>query len=172
MKGLLGSPESAGCILKRDQARPLVVAGTFGSKMSDMDRDEALKLLQGGEAGIREWNGRLVEGEDIPDLSKAELSGADLSGANLSHANFSGANLNGADLSGANLSYGRLAVPIQPILEESSREYGMFPDFSKYPWVLAIHHYGGIGGLLASLADEIIAPAEEKVKELKNRRVK
>ena len=79
-----------------------------------MDRDEALKLLKGGEEEIREWNQRRQADEAIPDLNDADLSGAnlmfadlsgaDLSGANLSGANLSGANLNDADLSSANLN--------------------------------------------------------------------
>ncbi len=58
-----------------------------------MDRDEALRLLQGGREGIAEWNRRRLAGEEVPDLRKADLgranlSGADLSGANLSEADF------------------------------------------------------------------------------------
>jgi len=60
-----------------------------------MDRDDALKLLRGGEDGVREWNRRREGGEQIPDLS----------GANLSLANLCGANLCGANLSGAKLSH-------------------------------------------------------------------
>ncbi len=85
-----------------------------------MDRDEALKLLKGGEEGIREWNQRRDSGVDIPDLSVANLSvanlsGADLSGADLSdailiHADLSGADLSGADLRDANLIRADLSV--------------------------------------------------------------
>jgi uncharacterized protein YjbI with pentapeptide repeats len=71
-----------------------------------MDRDEALKLLEGGPEGIKEWNRRRSTGEKIPDLSaakliRADLSRADLSGVSLSRARLSGADLSGADLSGA-----------------------------------------------------------------------
>ena len=89
-----------------------------------MDRDEALKLLKGGEEGIREWNDRRRAHEAIPNLIRADLtganliqsdltgatliqsnlSGADLSGANLGDANLFPSNLSGANLSGANLS--------------------------------------------------------------------
>jgi hypothetical protein len=89
-----------------------------------MDRDEALKLLGGGAAGIAQWNRRREAGEEIPDLwdvalsggylrgahlrradfRRADLSGADLIDANLIDANFSVANLTGAKLGGANLS--------------------------------------------------------------------
>ena len=43
-----------------------------------MDRDEALKLLRGGEEGIREWNRRRKEGEEAPDFSGAHLIDANL----------------------------------------------------------------------------------------------
>jgi uncharacterized protein YjbI with pentapeptide repeats len=76
-----------------------------------MDRDEALKLLKGGEEGIREWNQRRQADEAIPDLSLsgvnlkgADLSGADLRNANLSDADLRNANLSNADLSNADLS--------------------------------------------------------------------
>ena len=38
-----------------------------------MDRDEALKLLKGGEEGIREWNQWRLSTPPIPDLSNANL---------------------------------------------------------------------------------------------------
>jgi Pentapeptide repeats (8 copies) len=69
-----------------------------------MDRDEALKLLKGGEEGIREWNDRRRAHEAIPDLSNADLGGANLIRADLSGANLFQSNLSDADLSGANLS--------------------------------------------------------------------
>jgi uncharacterized protein YjbI with pentapeptide repeats len=77
-----------------------------------MDRDEALRLLQGGREGIAEWNRRRSAGEEIPDLDgadfiRADLVGANLSGADLSRATLRDANLNGADLVGANLSRAR-----------------------------------------------------------------
>ena len=75
-----------------------------------MDRDEALKLLKGGEEGIREWNQRRGADEAIPDLIGANLIGANLSGANLSGANLSYANLSYANLSYANLSVADLSV--------------------------------------------------------------
>ena len=73
-----------------------------------MDRDEALKLLNGGEEGIREWNQRRRANEAIPDLIVADLRGANLSGADLSYAILSGANLGDANLLGANLGTANL----------------------------------------------------------------
>jgi len=47
-----------------------------------MDLDEALKLLRGGEDGVKEWNRRRDEGEEIPDLIEAYLY------ADISHLGF------------------------------------------------------------------------------------
>ena len=40
-----------------------------------MDCDEAIRLLKGGPDGIREWNQRREQDEEIPDLRGADLSG-------------------------------------------------------------------------------------------------
>ena len=58
-------------------------------------------------------------------------------------------------------------VPIQPLLLASEPEYGMFKDFRAYPWVLNTYLYNGADELLASLEDEVIAPAERKARELR-----
>jgi uncharacterized protein YjbI with pentapeptide repeats len=63
-----------------------------------------------------------------------------------------------------------LAVPVQPLLEGSSRPYAMFKDYWKYEWVLPVYRYEGLEPLLAALADKVIAPAEAKVKALEERR--
>jgi hypothetical protein len=63
-----------------------------------------------------------------------------------------------------------LAVPVQPLLLSGQREFGMFVDLrKKYHWVLATHQYGDINDLLATLGDKVIAPAEQKAKELEKR---
>jgi len=63
-----------------------------------------------------------------------------------------------------------LAVPVQPLLlEGSTGEWGMFQDLKKYDWVLEVHRYDSLEGLLASLGDRVIAPAEAKAKELAKR---
>ena len=99
-----------------------------------MDRDEAERLLKGGEEGIREWNRRRIEGADPPsmrradltntDLTEAAMHGMDLHGADfhdatlvrvdlrgsvLGRVNLFGADLEGADLSGADLRYALVA---------------------------------------------------------------
>ncbi len=59
-----------------------------------------------------------------------------------------------------------LAVPVQPILAESKREYAMFIDFRKYHWVLPTYVYKDQATLLASLKAEIVDQAEVKVEEI------
>jgi hypothetical protein len=63
-----------------------------------------------------------------------------------------------------------LAVPVQPLLEGSSRPYAMFKDYWKYDWVLPVYRYRGIEPLLSKLAEKVIAPSEAKVKALAKRR--
>jgi hypothetical protein len=63
-----------------------------------------------------------------------------------------------------------LAVPVQPLLEGSSRPYAMFKDYWKYEWVLPVYRYEGLEPLLAALAEKVIAPAEEKMKVLAEKR--
>jgi uncharacterized protein YjbI with pentapeptide repeats len=65
-----------------------------------------------------------------------------------------------------------LAVPVQPLLlEGSTGEYGMFQDLRKYDWVLEVYRYDSLEGLLASLGDKVITPAEAKAKEIQKRRL-
>jgi uncharacterized protein YjbI with pentapeptide repeats len=78
-------------------------APSAGREATDMDRDEALRLLKSGPEGVKEWNRRRKAREAIPNLSVANLSDANLSDANLSVANLRGADLCGANLCGANL---------------------------------------------------------------------
>jgi hypothetical protein len=63
-----------------------------------------------------------------------------------------------------------LAVPVQPLLEGSTRPYAMFKDYWKYEWVLPVYRYEGLERLLATLTERVIAPAEGKVKALEERR--
>jgi uncharacterized protein YjbI with pentapeptide repeats len=59
-----------------------------------------------------------------------------------------------------------LAVPVQPLLEGSTRPYAMFKDYWKYHWVLEVYRYNELEDLLASLKEHVIEPAERKAKEL------
>jgi len=57
------------------------------------------------------------------------------------------------------------SVPVQPLLQGSSEEYGMFEDFKSYPWVLPIYRYKDIHEVVASLPEKIISPAEAKIRQ-------
>jgi hypothetical protein len=65
-----------------------------------------------------------------------------------------------------------LAVPVQPLLEGASQPFAMFKDYWKYDWVLPIYWYEGLEPLLATLAENVIAPAEARAKALEERRRK
>ncbi len=59
-----------------------------------------------------------------------------------------------------------LAVPVQPLMEGATRPYAMFRDYWKYSWVLKVHRYENLEGLITSLGDKVIAPAEVEVQKL------
>ncbi len=63
-------------------------------------------------------------------------------------------------------------VPVQPLLLDGDRrEYAMFRDLQqRYHWVLPTYRYQDIPSLLASLKERIIDPAEQKAKELEERK--
>jgi hypothetical protein len=58
------------------------------------------------------------------------------------------------------------------LLLEGSSLYSMFKDFDPqdFHWVLPVYQYKEPEQLLAKLAENVIAPAEEKVKALQERR--
>jgi uncharacterized protein YjbI with pentapeptide repeats len=58
------------------------------------------------------------------------------------------------------------SVPIQPLLQVSDREYGMFEHFVRYPWVHQVYRYHDVEELLHSFQEHIIDPAEMKVRKL------
>jgi hypothetical protein len=59
-----------------------------------------------------------------------------------------------------------IEVPVQPLLEDGQKQYSMFPDFSKYPWVFPVYIYRDQPSLIASLKGDIIEPADEKARVL------
>jgi uncharacterized protein YjbI with pentapeptide repeats len=63
-----------------------------------------------------------------------------------------------------------LAVPVQPLMEGKARPFAMFSDYWKYDWLLRPHWYEGLDSLLATLADKVIAPPENKVVALRQLR--
>ena len=52
------------------------------------------------------------------------------------------------------------SLPIQPLLEVGYEPWGMYDHIKRYPWVLEIHHYKDLDGLLTSLSEKVITPAE------------
>jgi hypothetical protein len=58
---------------------------------------------------------------------------------------------------------------MQTIILDGQRPFAMFNDLLDYPWVLPPYKYQSAKALLANL-DDVIAPAEAKVKELVERR--
>jgi uncharacterized protein YjbI with pentapeptide repeats len=65
-------------------------------------------------------------------------------------------------------------VPVQPVLLEGSPLYSMFKDFDRmdFHWVLPVCEYKQPKQLLATLAKNVIAPAERKARDLEKRRPK
>jgi hypothetical protein len=63
-------------------------------------------------------------------------------------------------------------VPVQPVLLEGSPLYSMFKDFDPqdFHWVLPLYRYKEPKQLLATLAENVIAPAERKAEALEERR--
>ena len=72
----------------------------------------------------------------------------------------------------ATTAQSRKRVPIQPLLLEGSSLYSMFKDFDPqdFHWVLPVYQYKEPEQLLATLAENVIAPAEGKAKALEERR--
>ena len=58
------------------------------------------------------------------------------------------------------------SVPVKPIIQSSEREYGMFKDLLRYPWVLDVYRYVDKDQLILDFQKNVIGPAEAKVKEL------
>ncbi len=61
-----------------------------------------------------------------------------------------------------------LSVPVQPLLQQGSEEYGMFERFKRFPWVLKTHEYQNSQSLISALP-KIIAPADKMADKLRSR---
>jgi hypothetical protein len=59
------------------------------------------------------------------------------------------------------------SLAVQPIIVTSQEEPGMFDFFRRYPWVLKSHRYDTQEQLIATLGEQVIRPAEAKVRELR-----
>ena len=61
-------------------------------------------------------------------------------------------------------------VPVQTVLLDGQREYAMFADLKRrYHWVLEPYQYESEQSLMEHLVDGVIAPAEAKVKGLRDK---
>jgi uncharacterized protein YjbI with pentapeptide repeats len=60
-------------------------------------------------------------------------------------------------------------VPVQAIILDGKDEFAMFNDLLDYRWVLPPYRYQSEETLLASLNERVIAPAEAKVIELRQK---
>jgi uncharacterized protein YjbI with pentapeptide repeats len=58
-----------------------------------------------------------------------------------------------------------VSVPVQPVIHASDREWAMFPNLGKYPWMLPTYTYDTLDGLLGALQECVIAPAEWKARK-------
>jgi uncharacterized protein YjbI with pentapeptide repeats len=62
------------------------------------------------------------------------------------------------------------SVPVQLLLATETGGHAMVGDLLAYPWVLGIYRYENVQSLVASLPENVIAPAEAKATELAQRR--
>jgi hypothetical protein len=56
------------------------------------------------------------------------------------------------------------SVPVQPILLTTQKEWSMFGDLRRYPWVLNTVRYQNVADLITILREKIVAPAESAVR--------
>jgi uncharacterized protein YjbI with pentapeptide repeats len=60
-------------------------------------------------------------------------------------------------------------LPVVPIIQKRHQVYSMFEHFRLYPSLLPIYKYESLEQLIENLEDEVIAPAEQKVAELRGK---
>lgn len=58
------------------------------------------------------------------------------------------------------------SLPVQPLLEQGKRPWGMFGHIQRYRSVLPVYRYEDAGALIRALPTDVIAPAEAKAEEL------
>ncbi|MCH7591408.1 MAG: toll/interleukin-1 receptor domain-containing protein [Planctomycetes bacterium] len=134
-----------------------------------MTRDEALKLLRGGVAGVAEWNRRRANGEEIPSFVNADLTHANLAGANLSDARLEDACLAAADLESANLEDADLtrAYLREAILSHSNLSHAQLTNAMLYAADISDANLNGANLNEANLDDANLSNADLSVAELR-----
>jgi len=55
------------------------------------------------------------------------------------------------------------SVPVQTVILASEREYPMYENWKRYPWVLPIFRYRDVQHLLESIDERIVRPAEDNL---------
>lgn len=53
------------------------------------------------------------------------------------------------------------SLPIQPILQEGRKPWGMYDHIQRYPWVLPVCYYENQEDLISRLSEEIVRGSEE-----------
>jgi hypothetical protein len=61
------------------------------------------------------------------------------------------------------------SVPVQPLLQTGHEPWGMYDHIKRYQSVLPLFEYRSQETLLSDLQQKVIAPAEQKAKELTRR---
>ena len=62
------------------------------------------------------------------------------------------------------------SLPVQPVIWESDKFYGMFADLLIYPSVLAPYVYESVEQLMENINERVIAPSLRKMKEIEDKR--
>ena len=61
------------------------------------------------------------------------------------------------------------SVPVRLLIQKGAREYGMIGHFKRYPWVIETYEYEDTPQILASISEQVIEPAEQRVEELREK---
>jgi len=59
------------------------------------------------------------------------------------------------------------SIPVQPIIRQGGKVYGMFEHFERYSWVLKIQTYNNLSDLQQNFNEKIISPVTAWFKEIK-----
>ena len=64
-----------------------------------------------------------------------------------------------------------VAVPVRPLIAKDAPPFALFVDYKKYQWTLPLYRYDSMEGLIESLTQKVIEPAEAKIVELRKMRL-